>query len=386
MHDLSHPETAAEERSKNKPRFNPETASASSAALVQTAQIVPDVQSQGRQKIPGDVVYAATSHLPEVDKGAIRWFHKFAKDNDLTNGEAGALIHYSDAAVSLLFRGKYTADIKEIVTRIIAFRDTDQKKRDLADARAAVKKVPFIKTALTKKIWDLCNACRIFQRIGYIFSDSQIGKSENLWQYQIEHNHGNTIYISVPTQGTLIHFVEKLAEVLSIPMTRNSSYLRRRIINAFDHNMLLIVDEAHRCIPKGASAMSLQTIEFIREIHDEKKCGVVLCGTNAFRDEIEKGKYMKMLKQIRRRRLGFLQLPIDPTEADLNTFARAYGLAPATGKALELQKRIVADEALGMWLTIMRMGADLSAKRRRGAMSWDDVIQAESALCSLEGR
>lgn len=377
MHDLSHPEAAAEQREKNKPRFNVEP--------ITKGQIAPDDQSQGRQKIPGDVVYAATANLPEAEKGAIRWFHKYAKDNDLTNGEAGLLIKYSDSAISTLFRGKYTADIKEIVGKIVAFRDSELKKVELAEARAAVKKVPFVKTALTKKIWDLCRATRIFQRISYIFSDSQIGKSENLLQYQMAHNHGNTIYISVPTQGTLIHFIEKLAEVLSIPMTRNASYLRRRIINSFDHTMLLIVDEVHRCIPKSTSAMSLQTIEFIREIHDEKKCGVVMCGTNAFMDEIQKGKHMKMLKQARRRRLAFLPLPINPTEADLNTFAAAYGLKPATGEALKLQNRIVDDEALGFWLTILRMGADLAAKRKRGVMSWQDVIEAEAGLRDLEG-
>lgn len=332
----------------------------------------------GSSKIAGDVVHKATAELPDNQRGAIRRFHSYYMEHDLDLAEAGKLIRMDRATLSLVFRGKYPARLDNIVKEMEEFFD-------LLDRRSEGRKLQFIETKLTKKIWNVCAAAVEFQKIAFIFGDMQIGKSEALIAFKDAHNHGNTTYTDVPTGGALLHFLHKLAEIHKISTNTRIGDLRRRIIDCYDDRMLLIVDEIHRCIPHaGRSSASIHTIEFIRELYDEKKCGVVLCGTNVFREGMEKGSMEKILRQTKRRRLCMLQLPNTPTQGDLNIFAAAYGLDPSEGKARELEKRMVEDEALGMWLTLLRMGAKLAAAAKARQMNWGHVLSAHAGLQELE--
>ncbi len=335
--------------------------------------------NESRSKIPGDVVNHATAELPDTQRSAIRRLHAFYIENDLGIDETARLINYTGAVVSQLFRGKYEGSLENIVKEIETFFD-------LQDRRDKGRKLAFIKTKLTNRIWEVCAASLEFQKISFVFGDMQIGKTEALKAYAAAHNHGSTIYVSVPTGGALLNFLTRLAEILRIPTNMSITKLRERIIKAFDDRMLLIVDEAHRCIrDSGNSTMPIQTIEFIRELFDEKQCGVVICATNVFRDAMETGSVAKILRQTKRRRLCALQLPNVPTQQDLNLFAAAYHLAPSDGAARELEKRMVEDEALGMWLTILRMAAKLAAERNQ-KMTWGHVLSAHAGLRELEGQ
>jgi len=337
------------------------------------------VAGKGTIKVAGDIVYQATAELPDAQRSAIRRFHSYYMDNNLSLDEAAALIRFESGAIlSQVFRGKYGAKLDNIVAEIESFFE-------LQDKRSLGKKLPFIETRLTKRIWDICDAALEFQKIAFIFGDMQIGKTAALREWALRHNHGSTIYVRVPTGGALLNFMTRLANELHISGNMSITKLRERIIGAFDSRMLLIVDEAHACIrDSGNQSMPVQTIEFIREIFDETDCGVVLCATNVFRDAMETGAVSKVLRQTRRRRLCALQLPNVPTQTDLNTFAAAYGLPVSSGPARELETRMIEHEALGMWLTLLRMGAKIAAQRRR-AMTWNDVLNASAGLKELEG-
>lgn len=329
-------------------------------------------------RIPGDVVNKATAELPDNQRSAIRRLHAYYAENELSMDETAKLINKTGAVVSLIFRGKYDAGLSSVVKEIEDFFE-------LLDKRAQGRKLEFIKTDLTEKIWRVCDAAVEFQKIAFIFGDMQIGKTEALKAYQLAHNHGSTIYVSVPTGGALLNFLTVLARKLRISENLSITKLRERIISAFDDRMLLIVDEAHRCIrDSGNSTMPIQTIEFIREIFDEKACGVVICATNVFRDAMDSGPVEKILRQTKRRRLCALQLPNTPTRDDLNTFAAGYGLKPSFGLARDLEQKMVAAEALGMWLTLLRMGAKIAVQRKE-TFKWEHVLMADAGLKQLEG-
>ena len=335
--------------------------------------------ADARIKIPGDTVNHATQDLPDNQRSAIRRLHAHYMENDLTIDETAKLIGYTGAVISQLFRGKYDGALDNVVKEIESFFD-------LQDRRNQGRALAFIETHLTRRIWNVCSAALEFQKIAFIFGDTQVGKTEALKAYATAHNHGSTIYVSMPTGGALGPFLNKMAEVLRIPQNLNSSKLRERIIRSFDDRMLLIVDEAHRCVSETSqSRHPVQTIEFIREMFDETQCGVVICATNVFRDAMEAGAVSKILRQIKRRRLCALQLPNTPTQSDLTTFAAAYGLPASTGAARELEKRMIEDEALGMWLLLLRMASKIASQRKR-AMTWNDVISAHAGLVDLEGK
>lgn len=335
--------------------------------------------NDARLRIAGDVVNKATAELPDNQRSAIRRLHAHYIENDLSLEDTAKLIGYTPAVVSLIFRGKYDGALENVVKEIESFFD-------LLDRREQGRKLSFIETDLTRRIWNVCHAALEFQKVGFIFGDQQIGKTEALKAYRDQHNHGSTIYVSVPTGGALLNFLTKLAGVLRIPTNMSITKLRERIIAAFDDRMLLIVDEAHRSIHGSHNQSSpIQTIEFIRELFDEKQCGVVICATNVFRDAMDSGPISKILCQIKRRRLCALQLPNQPTQSDLNMFAAAYGLRPSEGAGRELEKKMIESEALGMWLMLFRMASKVASSRKR-QLTWNDVITAHAGLKELEGR
>ena len=63
--------------------------------------------------------------------------------------------------------------------------------------------------------------------------------------------------------------------------------------------------------------------------------------------------------------------------ADLNAFARHYDLEAASGEALDLQKRVVKEHGLGVWLTTLTAAARKSTKENR-AMTWEHVLNAHA--------
>lgn len=330
-------------------------------------------------RIAGDVVNKATAELPDNQRSAIRRFHAHYVENDLSIDEAAKLIRSSASTLSLVLRGKYPASLDNVVSEIESFFE-------LLEKRTAGRKIEFIKTKLTERIWHVCNSALEFQRIAFIFGESQVGKTEALEAYQRSHNHGSTIYISIPTGGRLYDFLIKLAEKLRISTAIREAQLRRRIIESFDDRMLLIVDEAHNCISDNSrSERRLLTIEFIRELFDERKCGVVICATKVFQRAMESGAIEKLLRQTKRRRLCALNLPDRPTREDLNTFAAAYGLPASSGEARELETKLVDNEALGMWLTLLRMAAKLATERKQ-KLQWAHVLTAHAGLQALEGK
>jgi DNA transposition AAA+ family ATPase len=351
----------------------------SSEQTPETPHLENDLESgvENRNRIPGDVVNKATADLADNQRSAIRRLHAHYASNDLSLGETGELIGRSGSTIGLIFRGKYEAKLDDVVNAITRFFD-------LEDRRSHARKLQFIPTKLTERIWQICDSALELQRVAFLFGESQIGKTEALQAYAESHNHGSTIYVSVPTGGFLTHFLARLADSLRISHRMKQGELRQRIIQAFDARMLLIVDEAHQCISQSNSTSRLQTIEFIREIFDQRHCGLVICATKVFKEAMERGAVEKLLRQVKRRRLCAAELPDRPTQEDLNTFAAAHGLPPSTGKAREIEAEIVNDEALGMWLSILRNAAKLAALKKQ-KLDWPHVLTARLALRHLEG-
>lgn len=323
--------------------------------------------------VAGDQVYKATADLPDDQRSQIRWFHAYCVEKDVSLAEAGRLLSYDSSTMHRVFSGKYSGSMENVCHQIAIFRK-------LEDARNKGRKLSFIHTALSQRIFDLCDAALTYQRVAFIFGDTQIGKTSALRKYQEEHNHGSTVYVSMPTGGCINDFLPALAEKLKMSPHLKSRDARRRIIQSFDDRMLLIVDELHQCVLTNAPA--IRTLEFIREIFDASGCGLVLCATNIFRKEVESGRITAVFKQSMRRRLAVLQLPNVSTRKDLNAFAAAYGLEPATDDALRLQTDMNIEEGLGMWLTLLRMGAKVATTKNK-KMTWNHVIEAHKGLKAL---
>ena len=335
--------------------------------------------NQPSLNIPGDTVNKATANLPDKQRSAIRWLHSYAMEQGWSQEETGKNINKAGNTIYQLFTGRHTAGKESIVSEIERLRKT-------VSARAGTESLQFIETDLTRRIWKVCESSLIYQRIAFIFGDSQIGKTTALEEYQRRHNHGTTIYTRMPAGGKMGDFLRAMARQLNISNKLSTYDLKARIKSAFDHRMVLIVDEAHQPLlgDNRNRQTAMQVYEFLREIHDEQRCGLVISATNVFRDEMAFGRGSNILAQLSRRRLVSLQLPNEPQRNDLKSFAAAYGLSEPTGEAAELQKTIIKEQALGVWLMLLRMTAGRCNKQDL-EMTWDQVIRSRDLLKKLEG-
>lgn len=328
-------------------------------------------------RIPAWKVFDATKSLPEEHCLAIRWLHSHYYDSGKSLSDIGAEIGYDAGTVSKVFNNNYGGNLAEVVKSIRRFRS-------LIDERASVNRAPYIKTNLYREIEDCCQAALTYQKIVFLYGESQVGKTAALTHYAEEHNHGQTIMVTMPVGGSLTHFLAALAGKVRMTNCARGEILAMNIMKCFGPNNLLIIDETSRALnAKAYGGVQLKTMDFIRDLHDQTGCGVVLCGTNIFRDQMADRSLKKFLNQFNRRALLRRQLPDVPSRADLNAFARHYDLPAAAGDAFTLQQSIVREHGLGVWLTTLMAAAKKSSKERK-PMTWDHVAKAHAYFKRLE--
>ena len=328
-------------------------------------------------RIPSYKVIERTKALPEDQMLAIRWLHAFYYDSGKSLGEIGTEINYDGGTISRIFHGRYEGDIAAVVKAIVRYRR-------LAEERASLKRAPYIKTGLYRDIEECCQAALTYQKPVFMWGESQVGKTAGLKHYNEEHNHGETTYVEMPVGGALSYFISALAVRLRMNNAGRRDVLILNIMRCFGPNNLLIVDEVHRALQtKRYGGHTLKTLDFIRSIHDNTGCGLVLCGTNVFRDQMADKALAKFLNQFNRRCLLRRQLPDTPSRADLNAFARHYGLEAASGEAYELQTQVTIAHGLGVWLTTLLAAAHKATKERK-PMTWDHVLKAHAFFRRLE--
>lgn len=355
-----------------------------------------------RFRIAGDVIARSTADLPERHRSALRWLAQYAGKNNLTNEEAGARLRqmngqpYSGDSIYQALTGRREADQLGNLVRAI------ERLRKVEEARGEQVETGFIETAIARRVFQACRRAFLRRKIIYILGESQIGKTTSLEEYERRHNHGETYLVRMPTRPTITTFVRELAHRLQIPEGHTSTdHMRRRIIASFDDRMLLIVDEAHEVFTAGharAGTRGLDVLNFIREIHDRRKCGIVISATNVFREQVLHGRHARNLRQLWLRGMAPVQLPARPGKRDLERFAAAYGLDAAPDEEIgirvsyldeegndrvrslahnpaRLQAEVIGEYGLGRWNTILQSASDTAREKRRG-MSWGLVIHA----------
>lgn len=358
-----------------------------SRALVPAGAPGPQAAAAKRFRIAGDVVNRATKDLDDRERSELRWLHMYGHEQNLSLEELASMIKkpsgqpYSAASVYQALTGRRSAADVSLAPLCEAIA----KLRRIVTEQATITRVPYVHTNLSKRVWQVCETARTFQTPCFIFGESQIGKTTSLEEYTRKHNHGGTIYVRMPTRGTLGEFLRWTALALRIsPQQKSEWFLKQRIISAFDPRMVLIVDEAHQALLYSWGRGGAATLEFVREIHDRSKCGVVISATLAFDEQMQAGVHSRLLRQLGLRRLTTYRMPHRPTRSNLDQFAEAYGLRPAAGEALELQTAIIRDDGLGRWTKIL-LGSSRVAAKAGKTMDWPHVLKAHAAIAALEG-
>lgn len=370
------------------------------AANQQAAESI-RAQRISRWGIPTDIVVKATEHLDPEVRDAIRWVQRHGVSAGITRAQLAERLlkpngeGYDANSVYQVLTGRRNDNPGSLQ----AFAQAVQRLRRRLSESEAITGEGFIQTPITKLVWRVCQSALRKHRLAFIFGESQIGKSTAVTEFARCHNHGTTVLVRMPTAGALGKFQAELCGRLGIAQHRRNEDLSRRIFDAFDESMLLVVDEAHQCLygPTGTI-----TLDWIRELHDRRRCGVVIVATEALRQSLNSNRTLRQLW--RRRSPGMVvTLPSTVPQDILEQFAEAYGLDAApdrrvtvqyrddfghekkyTRNPLELQNEVLQDEGLGAWCKLLDDAKDL-AEASDGRMGWTKVLIAYAIARSNEG-
>jgi DNA transposition AAA+ family ATPase len=337
--------------------------------------------------VAADVVAKATEGLPERERDLIRWLDAYGRDSkrgmrdiatQLTkdNGEP-----YSYDQMYAVLTGRRAVAGNNLEPYCAAI---ERFKRMVCETDARLS-TAFVETSLTQHLHRIFRRAFEAHRLAFVFGESQIGKTAAAAEYARRHNHGETIMIRMPTGGALVTLSDEMC--LRFGIGRNNfAFGRRRVMDAITDRNLIIVDECHHALQtRGGITRSL---EWLREIHDRRGCGMVLIGTYAFKGALETNSVLRQLW--RRRSPGLVvQLPEVPAPADVVRFAAAFGLPPAPDDTLKVKYPGVNLETGETEVrTFSANPARLQAEtlRHQGLGSWIKLLEDSQASAKADGK
>ena len=345
--------------------------------------------------IAADVVAKATQTLPEEQREAIRWLDQHCRTARLTLRDVASQIvkddgqPYSMASLYAVLTGKRSdegAGVERVCEAILRF-----KRRTLETAPRM--STGFIETDLSRLMFGAFRRALDHHRLSFVFGESQIGKTAAAVEFQRQNNHGKTVMIRMPTGGSLTTLSDEMSQMFGIARN-NLAGGRRRVMDCFDESNLLIVDECQHAL-HTRSGIS-RSLEFLREIYDRRRCGMVLIGNYAFKGALENS---SVLKQLWRRRSpgSVVHLPEVPGPRDIVRFAAAFGLPPAPEEEAGVRFRVIDNETgqevtrtykavpaavqhtilkrqgLGSWIKLLEDARDQAVADKK-PMSWGRVL------------
>jgi hypothetical protein len=223
--------------------------------------------------------------LPDDQRHAVQWAAGFCRDRNLTLEEFGQMLTQPGAQTPYSGDSVYQALTgRRNETSLDRFSKSVHTLRKRLEETTSRETVRFIETGMSRAIFAACRAAFLKKRMGFIFGETQIGKSRTINEYARRHNHGETKVFMMPTRPTLTSLLHEFAIRLGISTQNRSEDLKRRILECFDERTLAIIDECERCVD-GRNA-GLDCLDFLRELFERRKCGMVLIGANDFRNAL----------------------------------------------------------------------------------------------------
>lgn len=334
-----------------------------------------------RINISGEVVMSATSGYPEAQQHLIRWLYSYAKEQNWGWAELKEKSRLDSTTLYRVWHNKY----RDPAGRAIGLDGVCEKIavcKSLCEGRVALKKKGFVETKIWKQMDKVLHETRLMQIISLVFGESQIGKTECALEHTHRNNSGRTIYWRVPAIGGKTAFLQSLARACHVSSHVPNGQLLEHIHKCFDHSILLIVDEVHLIFELYQDQTILSCMEVLRELHDVRKCGMAMLGTNVFREEFFRGRHAKMLKQCYKRGIYTLQLPAMAPEGDLVAVAASYGLPAPKGDARELVMLVAKEHGLGKFILLLKKANQMAAKKDE-KVKWEHFVLANTLIAKL---
>jgi hypothetical protein len=330
----------------------------------------------------------ARGQLSEEDGEEVWWLYNYAQEHHLKEADLAAKMKaYDKNTLYQVFRGSYgvykdgrCSSWENIVKTIREF-----KKIELEEAKK--KNIGVIRTEVFETVWRCCDAALNDGMVSFIYGKTRIGKSESLKAYQREHNHGQTIYIEMGSGWTRTRFVRELARKFGNGVKATKAWaLEDAIFDTLRRSNLLIVDEFHKALTTTGEKQSATVLEFIRDIRDKTRCGLVLCATKVGMERFETGANRQTFEQLIGRSIIKAVLPDRPPVRDLNLIARSFDLPAPQGDDLRRVKSLVSAYGLDRLFAYLQKTYAITKKAKQ-PMNWEafgKVMNGYLALANMK--
>ncbi|HTJ78507.1 MAG TPA: ATP-binding protein [Rariglobus sp.] len=235
-------------------------------------------------------------HLDEETVNELMWFHQHCLDEKLSWEDAREALGGVNADVFAVLKGNFSGDYAEVVKAITTFKAVTSE-------RAGIIKGEFAPNAISEMIWAGLDYAAANNSITQITGESGHGKSIASRAWKEAHNHGRTVMVEASPVGGTRGFLGILCEAIGANKNMRIDQQRDAILRAFNPNRVLIVDEAHRLIPRD-TRINPEKVDFLRYLHDRTGCALALIATARLDDEMQKSSYL--FEQV----LGRIGMPI----------------------------------------------------------------------------
>lgn len=298
----------------------------------------------------------------------IKAFLAEAKRRKLADRQTADSLGMSYTTVSRLRSGTYEGSLDAVADRAaLALR--------LWKEREAAVGIPFLETALARRVFAACDFALTRQTPVILTGLSQMGKTTALEAYA-SRSDAVVRVLRMPAATTLQGFCEELTRALNLPKTRNLAERRERILGALNARTLLIIDELHELVLSATRLQTRKVCEFLRECWDRTHCGLVLCGTDSLQRDLLEGPDAGLLDQIVQRAIA-VKLPRRLSEADIRAVAEAAGMVGEP--EADLMRLLKSTMRMNRLCLLCAMTVE-AARKRSQEPTWALWLQTKTAL------
>ena len=237
------------------------------------------------------MIEAGIAKYDAEDQEALRWLVAWARESlDGSRERLCDRIKTDWTTISRILRGVYAASIEPFL----------QKVRTLREAVESHGSGTFVHTTVTRKIHEwidyACAGDAESGKIIVILGRSRRGKTEAAREWHFGH-HGASTYVDCPATGGQLALLREIARKTGLGANKNVTKLVPMLMRSFSRRRVLILDEVARLIPT-CRATKPRAMEFVRRLHDENKCPVVMIMTPQTWVDINTGQLRLYFEQL----------------------------------------------------------------------------------------
>jgi DNA transposition AAA+ family ATPase len=306
--------------------------------------------------------------LPPASAELLDWaYHYIVQECGLDYGSLAAECHYDPIVLYKVLCGTYEASLDGVLDALAAAR------------RRLSHSAGFVETPITRRIFEALDYCADMRALVTICGETGRSKTTALMEWQRQNNHGKSVYVRATSGATRGSLIRQIAKAVGIGTASTKvAEIEPRLYRVFGRKTL-ILDEAGHLLPVRGSRRTSEPLELVRDLHDICGCGVCLCMTDVYLQELRHGAHAAWFEQFLGRVKYSVPIPRTIFAEEVAALVSAY-VAKPSAELLSAAGRIARQEGK------LRTLCDDLAKARKFAERKGQTLAAAHLILARRWR